>query len=92
MNDSVKRTALMIAFVVALPANALLAETVTETTTTTAPDGTETTTVVTTETTPEQSGTTTVEPCAVGPTCATGTIRRSDRRQDRRAANPRINN
>ncbi|WIY26275.1 hypothetical protein [Parasedimentitalea psychrophila] len=92
MQNRAKRTALMIVFVVALPANALLAEVVTETTTTTAPDGTETTTVVTTETNPEQSNSTTVEPCAVGPTCATGTIRRSDRRQDRRTGNPRINN
>ena len=92
MKDRMKRAALMIAFVVALPANALLAQVVTETTTTTAPDGTKTTTVVTTETTPEQSGTTTVEPCTLGPTCATGTIRRSDRRQDRRAGSPRINN
>ena len=70
------------------------AETATTTTTTTNPDGTTTTTVeeTTTESTsaqdapPPQS-----EPNLVGPDGATGVIRRSDRRQDRRAGDPRIN-
>ena len=63
--------------------------TTTTTTTTTQPDGT---TVVEETTTTESSEPTaqTHQPNLVGPTGATGVIRRSDRRQDRREGNPRI--
>lgn len=72
------------------------AETTTTTTTTTNADGT-TTTVQ--ETTTNSDPATAQQPAAepqvqtprlVGPTGATGVIRRSDRRQDRRAGHPRI--
>ena len=68
------------------------AETTTTTTTTTHPDGTTTTTVEETTTSqpeappPPQS----TAPNLIGPTGVTGTIRRSDRRQDRRNGDPRI--
>ena len=63
------------------------------TTTTTNPDGSTTTTQetstapATTETAPPPQS---ANPNLVGPTGATGVIRRSDRRQDRRAGDPRI--
>jgi len=72
-------------------------ETTTTTTTTTNPDGTTTTTVQ--ETTKKSDPPAEQQPASqpqanqpnlVGPTGATGTIRRSDRRQDRRAGDPRI--
>ncbi len=64
-------------------------ETTTTTTTTTNDDGTTTTTVEeTTTSSSEDSGDEGVN--LVGPAGVTGTIRRSDRRQDRRDGNPRI--
>ena len=65
-----------------------VAETTTTTTTVTHPDGSTTTTVE--ETTTEQAPQPQNDPKLIGPTGATGVIRRSDRRQDRRAGNPRI--
>jgi len=75
-------------------------EKTTTTTTTTNPDGSTTTTVEETTATPEEK-TSTQETEAVpvvggrnivGPTGVTGTIRRSDRRQDRRGGDPRLDN
>jgi hypothetical protein len=67
------------------------------TTTTTNPDGTTTTTVEETTGTPPETAPQDPAPASpaagrklLGPTGATGTIRRSDRRQDRRAGDPRI--
>lgn len=58
-------------------------------TTTTHPDGT-TTVEETTTTEASEPASQTHQPNLVGPTGATGVIRRSDRRQDRREGNPRI--
>ena len=75
-----------------LAGGAVNAETTKTTTTTTHPDGTTTTTVEETATSqpeaspPPQS----TAPNLIGPAGVTGTIRRSDRRQDRRAGDPRI--
>jgi len=74
------------------------ATTTTTTTTTTNPDGSTSTTVQETTTTPkEETSAKEAEDATgvgrgglVGPTGATGTIRRSDRRQDRRSGDPRI--
>ena len=70
------------------------ADTKTTTTTTTHPDGTTTTTVEETTTSGDSSSDDTDyqtrQRNIVGPTGATGTIRRSDRRQDRRAGDPRL--
>ena len=74
------------------------AESETATTTTTNPDGSTSTTVQETTTTPkEETSAKEAEDATgvgrgglVGPTGATGTIRRSDRRQDRRSGDPRI--
>jgi hypothetical protein len=72
-------------------------ETTTTTTTTTNPDGTTTTTVEETTGTPPETAPQDPAPASpaagrklIGPAGATGTIRRSDRRQDRRAGDPRI--
>ncbi len=66
----------------------------TTTTTVTNPDGSTTKTVEETSTAPAttetESSTQSATPNLVGPTGATGVIRRSDRRQDRRAGDPRI--
>lgn len=67
------------------------AETTTTTTTTTQPDGSTTTTVEETTTTDEaESPSQATDRNLIGPAGVTGTIRRSDRRQDRRAGDPRI--
>jgi hypothetical protein len=69
------------------------ADTKTTTTTTTHPDGTTTTVEETTTSGDSSSDDTdyqTRQRNIVGPTGATGTIRRSDRRQDRRAGDPRL--
>lgn len=58
-------------------------------TTTTHPDGS-TTVEETTTTDSSEPASQTHQPNLVGPTGATGVIRRSDRRQDRRAGDPRI--
>ena len=64
------------------------------TTTVTNPDGSTTTTVQETSTEPATAETApppqSATPNLVGPTGATGVIRRSDRRQDRREGDPRI--
>lgn len=68
-------------------------ETTTTTTTVTDPDGSTTQTVEeTTTTTPPDTSTSSSQnqPNLIGPTGATGVIRRSDRRQDRRDGDPRI--
>jgi hypothetical protein len=64
--------------------------TTTTTTTTQNSDGTTTTTVEETTTTESAAQPKATGPKLIGPTGVTGTIRRSDRRQDRRAGNPRI--
>ncbi|MGB5198854.1 MAG: hypothetical protein WBN68_21705 [Sedimenticolaceae bacterium] len=74
---------------------AVSAETTTTTTTVTHPDGTTTQTVEETTGTAPASEEATSQPQStgpnlIGPTGATGVIRRSDRRQDRREGNPRI--
>ena len=66
----------------------VVAETTTTTTTVTNPDGTTTTTVE--ETTTESAPPPQNQRNLVGPAGATGVIRRSDRRQDRRDGDPRI--
>jgi hypothetical protein len=77
---------LMLIFIIATPVVYSEEKTVTTTTTTTHPDGTVTTTVEETTTPSEESETENIStPKLVGPTGVTGTIRRSDRRQDRRA-------
>jgi len=77
-----------------LAASLVNAETTTTTTTVTNPDGSTTKTVEETSTEPAttetESSTQSTTPNLVGPTGATGVIRRSDRRQDRRAGDPRI--
>jgi hypothetical protein len=65
-------------------------ETTTTTTTVTHPDGTTTQTVEETSTEEQASPATENQPNLIGPAGATGVIRRSDRRQDRRDGNPRI--
>jgi hypothetical protein len=75
-----------------LPAMAA-AETTTTTTTVTHPDGSTTQTVeetTSTESTETAAQPQAVQPRLIGPAGATGVIRRSDRRQDRRAGDPRI--
>ena len=78
-----------------LAASLVNAETTTTTTTVTHPDGSTTKTVEETTTAPATAETAapppqSTTPNLVGPTGATGVIRRSDRRQDRRAGDPRI--
>ena len=69
-----------------LAGGAVSAQTTTTTTTTTHPDGTTTTTVEETTTPqPEAPPPQSTAPNLIGPAGVTGTIRRSDRRQDRRA-------
>lgn len=72
-----------------LAATLINAETTTTTTTTTNPDGSQTTTVQEVEAAPPPPPAQS-DPNLIGPTGATGVIRRSDRRQDRRAGDPRI--
>lgn len=73
-----------------LVATSINAETTT-TTTTTNPDGSTTTVEETTTADPQPTTAVPVyDPNLIGPTGATGTIRRSDRRQDRRAGDPRL--
>ncbi len=68
----------------------------TKTTTTTHPDSTKTTTVEESTTSGDSTSQDTApanqarQPNLIGPTGATGVIRRSDRRQDRRAGDPRL--
>ena len=86
-----RKTLLVTAFFYSLLAVAASsADTTTTTTTTTNPDGTTTTTVEETTSTEEPETTPQATRNLVGPTGVTGTIRRSDRRQDRRAGDPRI--
>jgi L,D-peptidoglycan transpeptidase YkuD (ErfK/YbiS/YcfS/YnhG family) len=77
-----------------LAASLINAETTTTTTTVTNPDGSTTETVQETSTEPAAAETApptqSSTPNLIGPTGATGVIRRSDRRQDRREGDPRI--
>ncbi len=84
--DTMKRSVLLSALFYGglLASSASNAETTTTTTTTTNPDGTSTTTVEETTTTDEASSSRGTDRNLVGPAGVTGTIRRSDRRQDYR--------
>lgn len=80
------RASIWLLFGCLLSGSLMAQSTTTTTTTTTNPDGSTTTTVeeTTTESSSGGDDVSTAQPKLVGPTGVTGTIRRADRRQDRR--------